>query len=221
MKIHIKKKMCLTVCQNGVQELHMLLLIDNFDSFTYNLKQYFQMLGADVKVIRNDALTVTQCLELHPSRVVISPGPGTPADAGISKNLIRACCGKIPLFGVCLGMQAIAEVFGGRVIRSDQPTHGKTSAIKHQGCGVFRNLPDNFQATRYHSLIVERTTLPKSLQISAETAKGEIMGLYHRDFLVEGVQFHPESILTEGGLKLLENFLYYSYEPLVKEKKHV
>jgi anthranilate synthase/aminodeoxychorismate synthase-like glutamine amidotransferase len=186
----------------------MLLLIDNFDSFTFNLVQYFQVLGLEVRLLRNNALPVKDLLELKPSYLVISPGPGHPGQAGISKELIAELSHQIPILGVCLGHQCIGELYGGNVIRARQPIHGKTSRIFHDGKGIFREMPQGFSATRYHSLIVERKTLPSCLEISAETDEGEIMGLRHRDFQsMEGVQFHPESILTESGIKILSNFI--------------
>ncbi|MEO7001976.1 MAG: aminodeoxychorismate/anthranilate synthase component II [Ktedonobacterales bacterium] len=185
----------------------MLLLIDNYDSFTYNLYQYLAELGADVLVRRNDEITVAQAEALAPARIVISPGPCTPHEAGVSNALIRELGPRIPLLGVCLGHQCIGEVFGGRIIRAPEPVHGKTAQIHHSGVGVLRGLPDPFEAIRYHSLIVARATLPPELQITAETHDGLIMGLRHREYPIEGVQFHPESILTAAGKDLLRNFL--------------
>ena len=190
----------------------MLLMIDNYDSFTYNLVQYFSELGAQVVVHRNDALTVADVAELEPSQIVISPGPCTPDDAGISLGLIHTLAGKTPIFGVCLGHQSIGQAFGGKVVRARKVMHGKTSMIHHSGLGVFQGLPNPFIATRYHSLIVEKSSLPDCLEITAwtETDSGEmdeIMGLRHRTLSVEGVQFHPESILTREGKNLLRNFL--------------
>jgi anthranilate synthase component 2 len=185
----------------------VLLVIDNYDSFTYNLVQYFGELGADVRVIRNDAIAPEAIDALHPEAIVISPGPGAPRDAGISVPVIRRYGGRLPVLGVCLGHQAIGEAFGGRVVRAARIMHGKTSPIRHDGRGVFRGLSDPFEATRYHSLLVERATLPPMLEVSAWTAEGEIMGLRHREHLIEGVQFHPESILTSEGRALLANFL--------------
>jgi anthranilate synthase/aminodeoxychorismate synthase-like glutamine amidotransferase len=185
----------------------MILLLDNYDSFTYNLAQYLGQMGATLEVRRNDQITLEEIEELAPERIVISPGPCTPKEAGISVPLIRRFAGKMPILGVCLGHQAIGEAFGGRVIRAPKIMHGKTSEIRHDGKTVFRNLPQGFIATRYHSLIVERKSLPRELEISAETADGTIMGLRHRKLQVEGVQFHPESVLTEVGFRLLENFL--------------
>jgi len=185
----------------------MLLLLDNYDSFTYNLAQYLGQMGQTLEVRRNDQITLDEIEILQPERIVISPGPCTPKEAGISEPLIERFAGKIPILGVCLGHQAIGEVFGGRVIRAPQVMHGKTSEIHHDGRTIFRGLPQDFPATRYHSLIVERKSLPRSLEISAETSDGIIMGLRHRKYKVEGVQFHPESVLTGPGYKLLENFL--------------
>lgn len=186
----------------------MLLVIDNYDSFTFNLVQYFGELGqADLRVCRNDQITPEEIAALRPERICISPGPGTPADAGVSCELIRRFAGEIPILGVCLGHQCIGEVFGGEVVRARRPMHGKTSLIYHDGTGVFAGLPNPFEATRYHSLIVRRESLPESLRITAETDEGEIMGLVHRELEVHGVQFHPESILTEHGKALLRNFL--------------
>jgi len=182
-------------------------MIDNYDSFTYNLVQYFGELGAEVRVERNDAIDIATIEKLAPSHICISPGPCTPNEAGISVEAIRHFSGKIPLLGVCLGHQAIGQAFGGQVIRADKVMHGKTSAIFHNGQGVFRNLPDPFPATRYHSLIVARDSLPETLEITAWTEAGEIMGLRHRSLAVEGVQFHPESILSECGKTLLQHFL--------------
>jgi para-aminobenzoate synthetase component 2 len=185
----------------------MLLLLDNYDSFTYNLAQYLGQMGQTLEVRRNDKITLDEIEILEPERIVISPGPCTPQEAGISIPLIERFAGKIPILGVCLGHQAIGAAFGGRVIRAPRLMHGKTSEIEHDGKTVFRGLPQRFTATRYHSLIVERKSLPRSLEISAETADGTIMGLRHRKFKVEGVQFHPESVLTGPGFKLLDNFL--------------
>jgi anthranilate synthase component 2 len=185
----------------------MLLLIDNYDSFTYNLAQYLGELGAEVRVERNDALTVDDVAKLAPERIVISPGPCTPNEAGISLSLIERLAGKIPLFGVCLGHQAIGQAFGGRVVRAPKVMHGKTSAITHDGSGIFRGIASPMQATRYHSLIVEQASLPPSLRVTARTDDGEIMALEHTSLPVWGVQFHPESILTLDGKQLLRNFL--------------
>ncbi len=185
----------------------MILLIDNYDSFTYNLFQYLTELGADVVVRRNDAITVTEAEALAPDGIVISPGPCTPREAGVSVPLIRELAGQVPILGVCLGHQAIAEAFGGRVVRAPSLMHGKTSLIYHDGQGVFAGLPCPFVATRYHSLIAEEASLPEVLEISARSEDGLIMGLRHRSGAIEGVQFHPESILTEVGKDLLKNFL--------------
>lgn len=184
------------------------VVLDNYDSFVYNLVQYLGELGADPIVHRNDELTVEQVLDLSPDAVLLSPGPGRPEDAGILCDLIRPVAERgIPVFGVCLGHQAIGHVFGGHVIRAPQLMHGKTSEITHRGVGVFRGLPSPLTATRYHSLVVERETLPECLTITAETADGMIMGLAHRDLPIEGVQFHPESILTQAGHEMLRNFI--------------
>jgi anthranilate synthase/aminodeoxychorismate synthase-like glutamine amidotransferase len=184
-----------------------LLLIDNYDSFTYNLVQAFLILGAEVRVIRNDEITVPQALELAPSHLCISPGPGTPYDAGVSMDMIRAFAGKIPVFGVCLGHQSITEVFGGKVVRAPRLMHGKTSLVTHDGSGLFAGLPQPCEVGRYHSLIAAPETLPADLIVTARTSEGEIMGVRHRTLEVEGVQFHPESILTPEGPRLMENFL--------------
>ncbi|HEX6481662.1 MAG TPA: aminodeoxychorismate/anthranilate synthase component II [Ktedonobacteraceae bacterium] len=185
----------------------MLLLIDNYDSFTYNLYQYLAEIGADVRVYRNDEVTLEQIDAMQPDQIVISPGPCTPNEAGLSCQIIATFGLRIPLLGVCLGHQAIGQVYGGHVVHAPELMHGKTSMIHHQGHGVFRNLPMPFEANRYHSLIVERPSLPNELEITAETADGLIMGLRHRTHPVEGVQFHPESILTPVGKDLLRNFL--------------
>ena len=184
-----------------------LLVIDNYDSFTYNLVQIFGELGADPTVKRNDEISVDQVRQLNPARICVSPGPGRPRDAGVSSEIIRELGPSIPTLGVCLGHQCIAEVFGGEVVRADKLMHGKTSQIRHNGNGIFKNLAQPLEATRYHSLIVRRESLPDSLDITAETDDGEIMGLKHRQFSIYGVQFHPESILTTEGKKLLANFL--------------
>jgi anthranilate synthase/aminodeoxychorismate synthase-like glutamine amidotransferase len=185
----------------------MLLMIDNYDSFTYNLVQYFGELDQEVRVYRNDQITVDEIAELRPDRIVISPGPCTPKEAGISIELIKQFAGRLPILGVCLGHQAIGEAFGAEVVRAPRLMHGKTSMIHHDGKTIFRSLPNPFEATRYHSLIVKRETLPPVLQVSAETREGEIMGLRHLNYPIEGVQFHPESILTKAGMDLLRNFL--------------
>ena len=185
----------------------MLLMIDNYDSFTYNLVQYLGELGEDVQTWRNDEITLDEVAQLAPERIVISPGPCTPNEAGISVPLLGRFAGKIPILGVCLGHQAIGAAFGGRVVRAKQVMHGKTSPVEHTGAGVFRGLPNPYTVTRYHSLAIERESLPACLEITAWTADGEIMGVRHRELAVEGVQFHPESILTEHGHALLKNFL--------------
>jgi len=185
----------------------MILVIDNYDSFTYNLVQYFGELGAELTVRRNDKVGLDEIEKLQPERICISPGPGTPLDAGISNELIRQFGPRIPILGVCLGHQCIGHVFGGEIVRAPRLMHGKTSPILHEGDGVFHGLPNPFEATRYHSLIVRRETFPAELEILAETSDGEIMGLRHRRFPIHGVQFHPESILTEEGKRLLTNFL--------------
>ncbi len=185
----------------------MLLVLDNFDSFTFNLVQYFGQLGVAQRVFRNNEITPAEALALNPDRVLISPGPCSPAEAGVSLDIIGAFAGKKPLLGVCLGHQSIGHYFGGRVVRADRLMHGKTSPIQHRNTDVFRGLPQGFAATRYHSLLVERATLPDCLEITAETAEGEIMGLRHKTLPVWGVQFHPESIATEHGMDLLKNFL--------------
>jgi anthranilate synthase/aminodeoxychorismate synthase-like glutamine amidotransferase len=184
-----------------------LLLIDNYDSFTYNLVQAFLVLGADVRVYRNDAITIEQAQELEPTHLCISPGPGTPAQAGVSMSMIRAFAGHIPVFGVCLGHQSIVEVFGGHVVRASRLMHGKTSQIEHDQRGLFDEVPQGVEVGRYHSLIAEPETMPALLTITARTAEGEIMGVRHRDYMLEGVQFHPESVLTPAGPLMLRNFL--------------
>ena len=193
----------------------MLLLLDNYDSFTYNLYQYLSELGAEIEVRRNDQVTLDEIEVMQPDSIVISPGPCTPNEAGLSCQIIETFGPRIPLLGVCLGLQAIGQVYGGRVIRAPEPMHGKTSLMYHQGQGILRNLPQPFEAIRYHSLIVERSTLPDELEITAETADGLIMGLRHRVYPVEGVQFHPESILTSVGKDLLRNFLTSRCAPVV------
>jgi anthranilate synthase/aminodeoxychorismate synthase-like glutamine amidotransferase len=187
-----------------------LLLIDNYDSFTYNLVQAFLVLGADVHVYRNDAMTVDEALAFAPSHLCISPGPGTPYDAGVSMDMIRAFAGRLPVLGVCLGHQSIVEVFGGKVVRAGRLMHGKTSVIQHDGNTLFTGLPQPCEVGRYHSLIAAPETLPPELEVSARTAEGEIMGVRHRALMVEGVQFHPESILTPDGPALLKNFLAFT-----------
>ncbi len=184
-----------------------LLLIDNYDSFTYNLVQAFLVLGADVLVYRNDAITVEEAQDLTPTHLCISPGPGTPYDAGVSMDMIRAFAGRVPVLGVCLGHQSIVEVFGGKVVRAGRLMHGKTSLVEHDGRGLFADLPQPCEVGRYHSLIAAPETLPPELTVTARTPEGEIMGVRHRDLAVAGVQFHPESILTPEGPRLLGNFL--------------
>jgi anthranilate synthase component 2 len=185
----------------------MLLVIDNYDSFTYNLVQYFGELGEDVQVFRNDDITLEGVERLQPARIVVSPGPCTPNEAGISVPAIRHFAGKIPILGVCLGHQSIGQAFGGKIVHAKQLMHGKTSAIHHHNGSVFRGLPGEFQATRYHSLVIERASLPDCLEVTAWTDDGEIMGVRHKTLPIEGVQFHPESILTEHGHAMLKNFL--------------
>lgn len=185
----------------------MILVIDNYDSFTYNLVQYLGELGGDIVVKRNDEIDLAGIRELAPDHILISPGPCTPNEAGVSLSLIEHFKGEIPIFGVCLGHQSIGQAFGGDVVRAEQLMHGKTSEIIHDGKAIFEGLPSPFTATRYHSLIVKRETLPDCLEITAETAQGEIMGLRHKSYPIEGVQFHPESIITEHGLVMLRNFL--------------
>lgn len=187
----------------------MILVIDNYDSFTYNLVQYLGELGADLRVYRNDKITIPQIKKMKPEKILISPGPGEPRNAGISEEVIRVFGEKTPILGVCLGAQAIGEVFGGSIVRAKNLMHGKTSMIKHNKKGIFKGLPDPFEATRYHSLVVDKKSFPRALEITAETKDKfrEIMGLRHKKFPIYGVQFHPESILTKDGMKLLKNFL--------------
>jgi len=192
---------------DGRERNIVILLLDNYDSFTYNLAQYLGELGCDVEVHRNDKISVEDIARRKPERIVISPGPCTPQDAGICVELIQRLSGKFPILGVCLGHQAIGAAFGGKIIRAPKLFHGKTSSINHDSKGVFRKLPDPFTATRYHSLIVERKSLPRELTITAETDDGIIMGVRHRRHKLEGVQFHPESVLTQSGKQLLKNFL--------------
>ncbi len=187
----------------------MILMIDNYDSFTYNLVQYLGVLGAEVEVRRNDKVTLDEIETMKPERIVISPGPGTPQSAGITISMIERFHPKVPILGVCLGHQAIGAAFGGRVLHAARIMHGKTSEISHDSKGVFRDLPDPITATRYHSLAVERESLPSCLEVSAEAEDGEIMGLRHRQYPVEGIQFHPESILTKEGMNILRNFLNF------------
>ena len=185
----------------------MILVIDNYDSFTYNLVQYLGELGAEVKVFRNDKITIEEAKLLNPEKIMISPGPCTPNEAGVSCDFINYFCSKLPVLGVCLGHQSIAAVYGGKIVRADNLMHGKTSPIHHNSKSVFKNLPNPFDATRYHSLIVEKSTLPECLEITAWTEENEIMGLMHKEYPLHGVQFHPESILTIEGKNLLKNFL--------------
>jgi para-aminobenzoate synthetase component 2 len=190
----------------------MILMIDNYDSFTYNLVQYLGELGADIHVARNDQITIAEIERLNPEKIVISPGPCTPREAGVSCDAIRHFAGRVPLLGVCLGHQCIGEVFGGEIVRAPALFHGKTSFIYHDGKSIFRGLPRPFEATRYHSLVIRRETLPDCLELSAETDDGVIMGVRHRELSIEGVQFHPESILTHEGKRLLANYLSLSPE---------
>ncbi len=185
----------------------MLLVIDNYDSFTYNLVQYLGEMGQEIRVVRNDELPAAQIAALAPSHIVISPGPCTPNEAGISLEVIKTYAGKIPILGVCLGHQAIGQAFGGKVVRAARVMHGKTSPISHDGKGLFTGLPNPFQATRYHSLLIERASVPDSLDVTAQTAENEIMAVRHKTLPVEGVQFHPESFLTTSGKDLLRNFI--------------
>jgi anthranilate synthase component 2 len=189
------------------EENNMLLMIDNYDSFTYNLVQYFGELGEDVKVFRNDAITLKEIAAMQPDRIVISPGPCSPAEAGISVATIREFAGKVPLLGVCLGHQSIGAAFGGEIVHAQQLMHGKTSPVHHEGKGIFAGLPNPLTVVRYHSLAIRRETLPDCLEVTAWTDDGEIMGVRHREFALEGVQFHPESIATEAGHELAEKFL--------------
>ena len=185
----------------------MLLMIDNYDSFTYNIVQYFGELGEEVRTVRNDEITLEAIAEMKPDRICISPGPKAPADAGISIGVIKEFKGKLPILGVCLGHQAIGEAFGGKIVRAKQVMHGKTSLIAHTGVGVFKGLPSPFTVIRYHSLAIERASLPSCLEVTAWTDDGEIMGVRHKEYDIQGVQFHPESILSEHGHALLKNFL--------------
>ena len=185
----------------------MILMIDNYDSFTYNLVQYIGEMGKTLKVYRNDKITIPEIEAMNPDKIVISPGPCTPTEAGISLEVIKHFAGKVPILGVCLGHQSVGQAFGGEVVRAQRLMHGKTSRIHHDGEGVFKDMPNPFEATRYHSLIVRRETLPSCLQITAETDEREIMGIRHKEYAIEGVQFHPESILTQDGMKLLANFV--------------
>jgi len=185
----------------------MILMIDNYDSFTYNLVQYFGILGEEIEVVRNDKITISEIKAKNPEAIIISPGPGTPEDAGISLELVDKFKGEIPIFGVCLGHQTIGQVFGSKIVRADKIMHGKISKMYHNSKGVFKGLKNPLEATRYHSLIIEKDSLSEELEITAWTDEDEIMGVKHKKYLIEGVQFHPESILTEDGLKMLENFL--------------
>lgn len=185
----------------------MLLMIDNYDSFTYNIVQYFGELGEDVRTVRNDEITLERIADMNPDRICISPGPKSPKDAGVSVDVLKEFKGKLPILGVCLGHQAIGEAFGGKIIRAKQVMHGKTSKIAHTGEGVFKGLPSPFTVIRYHSLAIERASLPACLEVTAWTDDGEIMGVRHKEFDIEGVQFHPESILSEHGHAMLKNFL--------------
>jgi anthranilate synthase/aminodeoxychorismate synthase-like glutamine amidotransferase len=195
----------------------MILMIDNYDSFTYNLVQYMGELGADLEVFRNDQIAIAEIEKLNPHKIVISPGPCTPSKAGISKEVIKHFAGRIPLLGVCLGHQSVVEAFGGEIIKARKLMHGKTSMIQHDGKTIFKGLPNPFEATRYHSLVVNRANLPDCFEITAESDDGEIMGIRHKELVVEGVQFHPESILTVHGKDLLKNFIDL---PAEKVKEH-
>jgi anthranilate synthase/aminodeoxychorismate synthase-like glutamine amidotransferase len=201
----------------GRRRKTMILMIDNYDSFTYNLVQYIGELGEEVKVVRNDELTIAEIEQLAPNIIVVSPGPCTPNEAGISLEAITHFAGKIAIFGVCLGHQSIGQAFGGKVIRAERLMHGKTSPVFHDGKGVNANMPNPFQATRYHSLLVEKESLPDCLEVTSWTEEGEIMGLRHKEFPLEGVQFHPESIMTEEGKKLIQNFIE-TYSPSIMER---
>ena len=185
----------------------MVLLIDNYDSFTYNLVHYFETLGADMKIVRNDAATAEELFAMSPKAVVISPGPSSPKNAGVCVDFIKKYAGKVPIFGVCLGMQSIGYAFGADIVLARRTMHGKTSMVTHDSTGVFRGMPNPIEVVRYHSLAVAENTLPKCLRVTAHAEDGEVMGIRHTDFLVEGVQFHPESIMTFGGKRMLENFL--------------
>lgn len=185
----------------------MVLLIDNYDSFTYNLVHYFETLGADMKIVRNDAATAEELFAMSPKAVVISPGPSSPKNAGVCVDFIKKYAGKVPIFGVCLGMQSIGYAFGADIVLAHRTMHGKTSMVTHDSTGVFRGMPNPIEVVRYHSLAVAENTLPKCLRVTARAEDGEVMGIRHTDFLVEGVQFHPESIMTFGGKRMLENFL--------------
>jgi anthranilate synthase/aminodeoxychorismate synthase-like glutamine amidotransferase len=202
-----QRKDWINLDRSAEKERQMLLMIDNYDSFTYNLVQYFGELGEDVRVFRNNRITLAEIDKMAPDRIVISPGPCTPNEAGISVDTIRSFSGRVPILGVCLGHQSIGAAFGGEIIRAPRLMHGKTSLIHHDGRTVFEGLPNPFEATRYHSLLIRKETMPDCLEITAWTDAGEVMGVRHREFIIEGVQFHPESILTTSGKDLLRNFL--------------
>lgn len=191
----------------------MILVIDNYDSFTYNIVQYLGEMGADMRVMRNRDVTLDEIADMRPEKILISPGPCTPEKAGVSVDVVRRFGPEIPILGVCLGHQSIGQALGGEIVRADRIMHGKTSLVRHDGAGVFKGLPNPMEAIRYHSLLIQRNTLPDSLEITAETDQGEIMGIRHKDWPLEGVQFHPESILTEGGKDLLRNFLLAGQTP--------
>jgi anthranilate synthase/aminodeoxychorismate synthase-like glutamine amidotransferase len=191
----------------------MILVIDNYDSFTYNIVQYLGEMGADMRVVRNRDVTLDEIAEMRPEKILISPGPCTPEKAGISVEVVKRFGPEIPMLGVCLGHQSIGQALGGEIVRADRIMHGKVSMVRHDGAGVFEGLPNPMEAIRYHSLLIQRSTLPDSLEITAETDEGEIMGIRHKDWPLEGVQFHPESILTEGGKDLLRNFLLAGQAP--------
>jgi glutamine amidotransferase of anthranilate synthase or aminodeoxychorismate synthase len=195
----------------------MILVIDNYDSFTYNIVQYLGQMGCDLKVVRNDAITIDEIEALAPEKIVVSPGPCAPEQAGVSVETIRRFAGRISILGVCLGHQSIGHAFGGNIVRAGRLMHGKTSPVRHDGRGVFAGIPSPFEAIRYHSLLIDRDTLPDCLEITAETAEGEIMGVRHKTLPVEGVQFHPESVLTENGMQLLENFVREGGRPSTRE----
>ncbi len=197
----------------------MIIMIDNYDSFTYNLVQYFGSIGQDLTVFRNDKVTVDEIKALSPDLLVISPGPCSPHEAGISVELIKQMSGRVPIFGVCLGHQSIGAAFGGDIIRAGKLMHGKTSMITHDGKGLFAGMPNPFQAIRYHSLVISKKTLPECLDVTAHSEDGEIMGVRHKDFPVEGVQFHPESILTHNGMRIIENFIGFQRNYDIKEPK--
>jgi len=196
----------------------MILVIDNYDSFTYNLVQYLGELGAELEVYRNDKIDIATIEQLSPERIIISPGPCTPNEAGISVEVVRHFAGKVPILGVCLGHQCIGQAFGGEIVQARRIMHGKTSQIRHDGLSIYRGLPNPFEATRYHSLVVERDSLPGCLMITAEAEDGEIMGIRHRKYAVEGVQFHPESILTKPGKRLLANFIDRDFPAMMKAR---